>query len=614
MKAFLISLLASLLLCGCASQNPQPEQIVTDVPIATATAADTEVHTVLSPISVTADHNKFSLSKDVTGFLFLKDHLLLFSGNETVTTLILIDAETGEQITSHKVPFVLTPKNTTVQLLDAGISYFDHTSMETVVLDQTLREIQRIAIPEDLIGMPLLSADGRTLYYCTASAVRTLDLDSGISSVLKAVSYPVQGVSGLLLEDSIVQLSITEPDGTWRTLFLSIENGQLLSEYSGNILPETAAGTFFLPLQDGYLQTLIFGDVQGYPMVLQPQLEPDDCFFLGTQVLTTGWENGTLILDLYDLQTGLRTASFASPSGQYPETAAIDTDGNIWILWSGENCHILEHLTPESIQDSTFYTMPYYTRQNPDYDGLAACSLYATELSEKYGIGIRIYKDAVSLEPWDYHLEYEYQPSVLRRELDALDIRLNCFPDGFLQTLAEKFTALNICIVRSAQGAPESGSPEAVNGIQFMDEFDAYIVLATDHDTEYALFHELSHLMETVVLTESVSYDRWDNLNPPDFQYDYDYITNRYRDGSPWMTEGRTYFIDTYSMSYPKEDRARLFEYAMTPGHDTLFASANLQRKLKQLCIGIREGFDLEKSDEVFLWEQYLQEPLYSEK
>ena len=63
-------------------------------------------------------------------------------------------------------------------------------------------------------------------------------------------------------------------------------------------------------------------------------------------------------------------------------------------------------------------------------------------------------------------------------------------------------------------------------------------------------------------------------------------------------------------MSYPKEDRARLFEYAMTAGHDELFVSPNLQQKLKQLCTGIREGFDLEGSSEVFLWEQYLPEPL----
>ena len=54
-------------------------------------------------------------------------------------------------------------------------------------------------------------------------------------------------------------------------------------------------------------------------------------------------------------------------------------------------------------------------------------------------------------------------------------------------------------------------------------------------------------------------------------------------------------FVDTYSMSYPKEDRARIFEYAMTAGNEPLFAASPLQYKLKMLCQGIREAFGLKK-------------------
>ena len=69
-------------------------------------------------------------------------------------------------------------------------------------------------------------------------------------------------------------------------------------------------------------------------------------------------------------------------------------------------------------------------------------------------------------------------------------------------------------------------------------------------------------------------------------------------------------FVDTYSMSYPKEDRARIFEYAMTAGNAPLFAASPLQYKLKMLCQGIREAFGLKKSPENFLWEQYLNQPM----
>ena len=46
-------------------------------------------------------------------------------------------------------------------------------------------------------------------------------------------------------------------------------------------------------------------------------------------------------------------------------------------------------------------------------------------------------------------------------------------------------------------------------------------------------------------------------------------------------------------MSFEKEDRARIMEYAMTPGHEDLFQSPYMQAKLRQLCLGIREAFGM---------------------
>ena len=139
-----------------------------------------------------------------------------------------------------------------------------------------------------------------------------------------------------------------------------------------------------------------------------------------------------------------------------------------------------------------------------------------------------------------------------------------------------------------------------------MDGYRACIALAADCNTEYALYHEMCHLIDTMVLNESSAYDRWEELNPKDFQYDYDYITNQSRDGSPYLQDINRSFIDTYSMSFPKEDRARIMEYAMTSGNESYFRSTVMQGKLKLLCEGIREAFGLKKSPETFLWEQYL--------
>lgn len=604
-------LLCVALLCGCAAQNPEPPVLTAPTEMTEETAPVPKELT-MTPVSDQPALQEYRLSENVTGFLPLGENLLLFSGEEQ-TALRLLNPETGEALTVHETPLVLTPENATVQLLETGISYFSPADRKTVVLDNALREIRRIAVPEDLTGMPLLSRDGGTLYYCTADAVRCMDLDSGISRVLKEASHLVQSVTALLLEDSVVQLSITDSDGTWRTLFLSAETGQLLGDYEGNILPETVESSYFLCLQEGGLKTLLFGSDGTSPMVLNTANDAADCRLLGSQAVILEWVGMEEQLGLYDLDYGYRTAVLTGFSGTGLRNMVQDQNGMIWFLCDHDDGTVLLCRWDPSLSqtgDSRVYTAPYFTRENPDYDGLAACSLYAQQISEKYGIEVLVYRDAATLEPWDYHLEYEYQASVLQQELEALDRRLGNYPAGFLQTLADKFTALKICIVRSAVGSPESGSLEAVNGIQFFDGYDAYIILASDHDTEYALYHELSHLVETVVLTESTAYDQWELLNPSDFRYDYDYVSNRTRDGSPWLQEGTECFIDTYSMSFPKEDRARIMEYAMTEGNAHRFQSLYMQAKLQRLCTGIREAFGLKKSEETFLWEQYLAEPL----
>ena len=63
-------------------------------------------------------------------------------------------------------------------------------------------------------------------------------------------------------------------------------------------------------------------------------------------------------------------------------------------------------------------------------------------------------------------------------------------------------------------------------------------------------------------------------------------------------------------MSYAREDRARIMEYAMLPGQAHLFQTEAMQAKLRCLSLGLRETFDLELYPEALPWEQYLSEPL----
>ena len=65
-------------------------------------------------------------------------------------------------------------------------------------------------------------------------------------------------------------------------------------------------------------------------------------------------------------------------------------------------------------------------------------------------------------------------------------------------------------------------------------------------------------------------------------------------------------FIDSYSMTYPAEDRARIFECAANPGNELLFTSPILRAKLLRICTGIRQAFNLTQEEGPYVWEQYL--------
>jgi hypothetical protein len=122
--------------------------------------------------------------------------------------------------------------------------------------------------------------------------------------------------------------------------------------------------------------------------------------------------------------------------------------------------------------------------------------------------------------------------------------------------------------------------------------------------SEQALYHELYHVMETHILTNSSALDPWEDLNPTDFTYGQEGLPDIYLQG---QTQA---FVDRYSTQSPKEDRARVFENAMLSGKHSVFRSEYMQRKLTAICTGIREAYKLKKHPEVLPWEQYLVNPL----
>ena len=614
MRKHLIPLIIScLLLSGCASLVGDPTAPTEATEAASGyydPGSDTE-QTTAGAVRV------FPLEmEDFSGFLPMGEDVLVFSGLEKSSRLTLLTGENLALAAEAALETVLVPENTTLRVTPQGIHFYNSSAF--LLLDASLQEISRITPPEDITGMPLLSRDQTTMYYCTDHSVQALDLTTGVSRMLKEIAYPQQSITGLLLDESVLSLTVTDSSGQEQTLYLSTENGATLWEDRRFLQLSSSGSRYYTQLYHNACAMPVFGEPEQPPQTLMLPDTETECTFLpqtNSAVLSRFPEPGLLELQHIDLGSGRCTASLLLRQVLYPRNFQSSQEGFVWFTAYDPQygCNTLYcwdlSLTPS--HDSSDHTEIYYTQEQPDYEGLAQCRQYADSLSARFGIDILIYRDAIAFQPSDYDMTLEYQVRVIRRELQTLETCLGQYPPSLLNQLKEHFPSIHICIVSQLRGSVDFGSPDTAEGIQFFsDSFDAYIALAAGHNTKQTLYHELCHLIDTVVLNNTSVYDRWDTLNPKDFTYDYDYIRNQNRPDEGYLQDENRYFIDRYSMSFPKEDRARIMEYAMTEGNEDLFRSTHMQSKLLALSQAIRDAFDLENSPEVFRWEQYLNQTL----
>lgn len=607
MKHLLPLLLLCLLLAGCAGDPPEseptlpPEETSAPQPVGLYDAGSTLEKQTQGALRV------YPLDKgDVTGIRAMENSLVVFSGKDR-TTLTLLTGEALYVVATVQLDFSLSPDDPSVGIAGGVLSYYDPVNRETVVRNAALKEISHIAAPEDMVGTPVLSQDRNTLYYCTATGLRAWDLETGIRRCVKEMAYPEQSVAGLHQDGAVVEVEISEGSGG-RTLLLASDTGLTLYEHDGLLDLATWDGTYYLRFPTGSVDALLFGTQADAPLALTPGDITASCTFLETQHAAVAVSQDGAVR-YYSLGSGRCQSTLTLPQDCIPTAVEDTSDGKLYLLSydADYNCFCLYRWDVQAdAADQTVYTGPYYTADSPDLAGLAQCQALAQTLSEKYGLSIRIWEDAVAVEPWDYDLEPEYLVPVLQRELALLEDRLGQFPEGMLTDTAGHFSSLNICLVRRLTGSAESGSLEEATGVQFFDGQNAYVVYAAGTYAEHALYHELFHVMETHILGNSIALDQWEDLNPEGFSYDYDYQANAQRDGSPYLQGETRAFVDTYSMSYPNEDRARVMEYAILPGNAHLFQTEIMQAKLLALCQGIREAYGLEKSPDTYPWEQYL--------
>lgn len=581
-----LALLLALLLAGCAAQpTPTTETTAADALYTPGHRLETQTSGMMQvfPTETSGFCRIWAMGEDV-----------LLSGDGKLTCL------SGASLT----PGSTRQADTVLQTGSDGVWLFDGSAVQ--ILDGSFALLQTVTIPDEVLGVPGL--EGSQLYYLSEGCLKVLDLSTGLSSLLRDnmafTDGTVQCLGDLLL------LHLTDEDGIGKTLLVSAADGS--TQYPSLAVAdacrfETGLGIL---LEDG--QVLLLPDSGGAQKLTLEEGEQMVGFLpeIGG-LITCRNDTAGLTLRLYALSRGILRCSVLLPEVDLVGTGCVSADGTLyisahstqetawWILrWNYE-------AFPPVSEDSCLE--PYYTRDFLDVQGQASCETLARELGAQYGISVLLFDEAAACAPWDYSFTAEYRVDKTNWALEDLKATLEAFPEGFLTKLRQDWEDLTVCIVDTIQGTAESGSLDSAEGLQFQNGSHFYIALAPKEEDslKHTLFHEFSHLIDNRVLTKTGAYDNWNDLNPQDFAYSLDLNA----DMTPYkalLTGPDRVFIDNYAMTFPAEDRARIFECACTSGNEEDFVSPILQAKLQRICTGIRQAFDLEADAESFLWEQYL--------
>lgn len=628
-RRILILIVLALTLAGCTGNTPDATQPSggtvpgTSAP-AEQTAPSFPAEGLYDPDAPVTDLSggalvAYSLEDGHTGIIPMDGGLLLVRNDYFGDTILsLFSCETGTVTARRDLNAHVEWDMGVLTAAGERVCYYDKEDRSVVTLDGSLAEVSRVILPEDMEGMPLLSANGTAVYYHTGRQIRALDMPSGISRLLREHDGDLLELAGLYWDDAVLKVCTDDPEEMIRIQYLSTENGETLHYGDDTVSLVAWEDSFCAEVGSGYATELLCGQIGAEVKQLNLPGNQLWCRWLpgmgGAVHCVSG--DGTWTMNYYDIASGKRTASLTLPDSGSALALTEDGRGNIWLLYgdedSGGQTLCRWDLAKSAVSDDEVYTGRRYTAENPDTEGLAECQAEADRIGEIYGVEILLWKDVLQTVPDDYILRTEYQVDAISRSLKILENAMARFPEGFFQSAARHSDTgkIRISLVSAIQGSREKGTLPDNDGIQYWSGADPYIALQTGDSVEMSFYHQIFHVMETRVLGKTVIYDDWEKLNPKGFSYDYDYYVNQERKDTKYLEGENRAFVDLYSMSYPREDRARIMEYAMMEGNEEVFASDWMQRKLLRLCRGVRKAFGLSKYEEILPWEIYLEDSL----
>jgi len=594
-RVLITAMTTAILLVGCAA-NTAEESVQTTI-ATTAPTEDPSWYVENSEIE-TQTHGivqMYELDGTYTDVTVVGDSIVL-ADNYGTTYLAALDTDTGAPVGSVRIGKNIALGDGGLQPTYNGIGYYDQNRQQAVILNAQLQEIQRIDMPEDMTGQPVFAAGGSELFYCAGKEIRALDIDLGITRLVKTLAYQEQSLLGSYFYGELLACAVTDQLGDQYTVYISAKTGQTVAQDNGLHTIYSTKNAYLGLRTDGVVEQFVVGNYNEPAQQLHAA-NGESVYPAVSLNGVVGWkedQEGNVQLSLYDVKSGMRTGAIALTGLDTPLAACAD-DEAVWFITTDKATSVqsLYRWVPSksTVLESRVYTSSVFTAESPNITGLEQCESRAKTLGSEHGVDIRVWERAVR-NPGDYILEAEYQTEAIDACLDQLESVLSVFPDSFLYRSVKN--QIRICIVRSISGD--------VNGAQYWYNGDAYIVLTPKADVWEELVSGIGYIVNSHTMGKSPIMDAWNGLNPEGFEY-----------GTPdesYLEGDDRAFADLQSMQSVTDDRSHLFLYAITEGNEELFRSAIMQAKLRMLCQGIRDAWRWEKKTETYPWEQYLNEPI----
>ncbi len=589
MKKLLVFILLCLVLTACGGQQEATDATteVTAPPVIGLYDAENPIEKATNGAvrAYLLDGN------DHTGLLNIGDKLVLFSDNK----LTLLQGDVCEIMMQRDVPELIYPAHISVSAADTGMAYYETENNQIVLLNPHLQQSKVYELPESLQGKPAICLSSQQAYYCDGQELRSLDLQTGISRLIRTFTEERVELFGIYFEGRVLGCEIYAGESSNR-VYISTENGKTLSEDKGIYNLKTMGDQYFTERIDGPVNQRIFGTLNENAKSLNLDNAVD---FLVAALPMNGVvryysDDIGLQLSFYNLESGLKTSAVTLEGVSQPVAFHSD-DRYVWMIAIENEKQVLYRWDPSisAVADETVYTGPLYTYQNPNTEGLAQLKKRVEEMNQNYGVRIAIWEDAMKTSG-NYTFKPEHQVSAISAKLDELETVLAQFPKKFLQVTVEAGW-IRICLVRSI----ESGEPY----VQYWSGGDCYGAISMETDIVAAFLQCAAYGIDSHVMGNSRDFDTWSNLNPAGFTYGYE-VNPKYLEGESQA------FVDAQSMENPHKDRSAIIACAMMEGNAEMFATTTMQAKLLRVCEGIREAYGLEKSTETYIWEQYLNKSL----